>query len=75
MPPDEGHTGPAGPEMAQMGNEFTVIVTVFDVAVFVTRQPPVTVISHVTVLPFVKLVLVYVLEAELCTLPPFTLKL
>ena len=74
MPPDDGHTGPAGPDMAQMGNEFTVIVIVFDVAVFVVRQPPVTVISQVTVLPFVKLVLVYVFEALLCTLHPFTLK-
>ena len=55
--------------------EFTNIVTVFEIAVFVVRQvPPVTVIVQVTASPLANVVLVKVFELLVCTLLPFTLK-
>ena len=54
----------------------TTIVNPFDVAVVAVKQvPPVTVISQVTALPLARVVEVYILEAEDCTLPAPILKL
>ena len=54
---------------------FTVMVIVLELAIVLLRQvPPVTVMSQVTVLPLASVVVLYVFDAPLCTLPPFILK-
>lgn len=50
-------------------NGFTTIVIVFEIAVVVVTQPPLTVIKHVTALPLVKLLLVKVALVP-CETPP-----